>query len=337
MDALDNRIPPWTEIMERIGTEIPRYPTKSVKNFSYSRIRRMLKFDQNGKCVNAFQLASSTEFLKLGYDLIKSKPGNMVHGSDRLTLDGLPLSWFEKTSDSLRRESYVFKPSRRVYIPKPNGKKRPLGISSLSPPWGAEFISAGALAYPGGGAVNSWVARSPPPNTRAGIKSSHSLLRFCWRKFWKENSVNTPMVLDHPKGCHSALFPIRNWKGVTWVLEGDIKSFFDNIDHNIVAELLRKHFNEQRLLNIYWKLVKAGYIEWDNKQRKFVESNTGVPQGGIISPLLSNLILHEFDVHMEKLIAHREKVNQGVEGAPFNWLYARPNVLQLRRRDQVSQ
>ena len=54
------------------------------------KIRKMLKYDQSGRCTNAFQLAVSTEFLKLGYDLIKSKPGNMVHGSDKLTLDGLP-------------------------------------------------------------------------------------------------------------------------------------------------------------------------------------------------------------------------------------------------------
>lgn len=57
-------------------------------------------------------------------------------------------------------------------------------------------------------------------------------------------------------------------------------------------------------------LVKAGYIEWDNKQKKFIEPNTGVPQGGIISPLLSNLILHEFDIYIEKIIIDRENINR---------------------------
>ena len=83
------------------------------------------------------------------------------------------------------------------------------------------------------------------------------------------------------RGCHSALSQIRKWKGMSWVLEGDIKSFFDNIDHNIVAELLKRHFCEQRLLNLYWKLVKAGYIEWDNNQKKFIEPKTGVPRSAL--------------------------------------------------------
>ena len=139
VESLSECVPPWTEIMERIGTEIPEHPRsrkKKAKNFSSLKLRKMLKFDHKGRCVNAFQLATSVDFLKLGYDIIKSKPGNMVRGSDKQTLDGLPLIWFEETSKALTEESYVFKPARRVYIPKPNGKKIPLGISSpaLPPP-----------------------------------------------------------------------------------------------------------------------------------------------------------------------------------------------------------
>ena len=126
------------------------------------------------------------------------------------------------------------------------------------------------------------------------------------------------------RGCHSALAQIRNWKGVYWLLEGDIKSFFDNIDHNIIAELLKRNFNEQKegLLNVYWKLVKAGYIEWDNKKRMFIEPLSGVPQGGIVSPLLSNLILHEFDKYLEKLISDREAENEKIKKDSLNPAYS---------------
>lgn len=138
------------------------------------------------------------------------------------------------------------------------------------------------------------------------------------------------------RGCHSALAQIRKWKGVSWVLEGDIKSFFDNIDHNIIAELLQRHFKDQRLLNLYWKAVKAGYIEWDNGKKKFIEPLAGVPQGGIISPLLSNLILHEFDVHMEKLILNREGLNKDVKKELPNPYYRQLTRKLMKLKSELS-
>ncbi len=72
-----------------------------------------------------------------------------------------------------------------------------------------------------------------------------------------------PLFSDHShgfrpsRGCHTALREVRDWKGVTWFIEGDIKGFFDNIDHHILEELLKAHFNETRLLHLYWKFVKA--------------------------------------------------------------------------------
>ena len=95
MDSLENQVPHWTEIMERIGPDIPKHPLdrkKKPKKFGSAKLRKMLRYDEIGRCTNAFELAVSSEFLKLGYDIIKSKPGNMVRGSDKLTLDGIPLT-----------------------------------------------------------------------------------------------------------------------------------------------------------------------------------------------------------------------------------------------------
>ena len=82
--------------MERIGSDLPpRSDSRkklSSKKFNSARLRKMLNYDAEGRCINAFRLATSTDFLKLGYEIIKSKPGNMVRGSDSLTLDGIPLS-----------------------------------------------------------------------------------------------------------------------------------------------------------------------------------------------------------------------------------------------------
>lgn len=110
LDTLGETTPHWTEIMERIGSEIPKQSKdKKKRKFSYAKFRKMLKYNSSGKCENAFQLATSPEFLRLSYDFIKSKPGNMVRGSDQLTLDGIPRTWFEDTSKLLCEEKYVFK------------------------------------------------------------------------------------------------------------------------------------------------------------------------------------------------------------------------------------
>jgi len=79
------------------------------------------------------------------------------------------------------------------------------------------------------------------------------------------------------------------------VIEGDIKGFFDNVDHQILADILARKVEDKRFLDLYWKLVHAGYVE----SGRFVESQIGVPQGGLLSPLLSNIYLHEFDEYME--------------------------------------
>lgn len=93
-------------------------------------LREMLVFDEQGRCVNAFKVLSDIMVLQNAYDKIKSKPGNMSPGSDKETLDGLPVNGFPRTNQELYHEKYTFKPVRRVYIPKANGKKRPLGIAS---------------------------------------------------------------------------------------------------------------------------------------------------------------------------------------------------------------
>nr|ADZ23991.1 reverse transcriptase [Ophiostoma torulosum] len=245
---------------------------KNMKNLNQNQnLQGVTIFDSNNRCLNAFDIIVSEECLRAAYQDLKSKPGMMVEGTDNITLDGINEEWFEKTSFELNREQYQFKPVRKVYIPKANGKMRPLGISS--------------------------------PRDRI-IQQAMKLVM---------ESVLEPRFseLSHgfrPKrGCHSALKEIRQWKGVAWFIEGDIKSFFDKINHNNLENLLNNHFKDARLIHLYWKLVKAGYVEWNTK--KFVPSDMGVPQGGIISPLLSNLILHELVKFIEDRIKSLEIAN----------------------------
>lgn len=243
-------------------------------------IKDKISYNSQGECVNAFETLCDINSLSLyaAYYMLKSKPGNMVAGADKATLDGINEKWFKVTNHNLLNESWQAKPSRRVLIPKANGKMRPLGISS--------------------------------PRDKIVQQSMKMMLETVLEPYFSESSHG---FRPH-KGCHTALREIRNWKGVTWFIEGDI--IFDNIDHNILdgvrSQIYWKNALETRDLStgfLYWKFVKAGYVEWDSDKKVYVNSDMGVPQGGIISPILSNLMLNKLDTFMDQTINSLEKQN----------------------------
>lgn len=244
-----------------------------------------LEYDENGKCINAFKILSCSESLRLSYNSLKSNPGNMVPGSDKQTFDGLTWEWFHNTQKTLFQETYSPKPARRVYIPKPNGKKRPLGIAS--------------------------------PRDKIVQQSLKLILEHVLEPKFSDLSHG----FRPNRGCQTALREIRRWGGVPWLIEGDIKGFFDNIDHHILESLLKKHFNETRFFNLYWKLVKAGYVEWDTNKIKLISTDVGVPQGSIIGPILSNLVLHELDLYVEELMKKLEDKRKGIVAYKTNPKY----------------
>lgn len=142
-------------------------------------IQKELILQEDGRCANAFNLISSPEMLKAAYAILKSKPGMMSKGTDEETLDGIDTKWFERQSELIRKEQYQPKPARRELIPKPNGKKRPLGISS--------------------------------PRDRI-IQQAMKLVMECKIEPTFSNSSHG---FRPRRSCHSALREIRNWKGVT--------------------------------------------------------------------------------------------------------------------------
>ena len=107
------------------------------------------------------------------------------------------------------------------------------------------------------------------------------------------------------RSCHTALTQIqRNFTGVKWFIEGDIKGYFDTIDHHILVDILRRRIKDEYLISLIWKFLKAGYLEdW-----KFNPTYSGTPQGSVISPILANIYLNEFDTYVEEYI---EKFNRG--------------------------
>jgi retron-type reverse transcriptase len=94
------------------------------------------------------------------------------------------------------------------------------------------------------------------------------------------------------------------WSGVTWLIEGDISQCFDDIDHEVLIEVLRRKIKDERFLNLIKKFLRAGYFDID---RVLKNSLAGTPQGGIISPILSNIYLHELDEYVKQLQAEYER------------------------------
>lgn len=268
----------------------------------YKLITERLQYNKEGKCTNASKILRNPFFLKLAYESIRSKPGNSTKGSDSELLDGIPRTWFHSTSKKLKAGSFNFRPSRRVWIPKPHGGLRPLGIAC--------------------------------PRDKIVQQSARLVMEHVLNPKFLECSHG----FRPKRGCHSALKKIRSWSRVSWFIEGDIKSFFDRIDHHLLAELLKKHFDDPDLLTLYWKLVKAGYLEWDpkKKRRDLALGDIGVPQGGILSPLLSNVILHELDKFVEDLIDKQKKVIDGTPRSISNKKYSRLTYQITKNRKELE-
>lgn len=238
--------------------------------------RRNAKRDWVNK--DLYRLLFKLDLFEIAYEKIKSNPGNMTNGTDGITLDGFSYTTIGNMIQSLRDESFQFKPARREYIPKSNGKLRPLGVAS--------------------------------PRDKIVQEIIHLILEAIY------DSPHGPYFHDSSHGfrpnrsCHSALKEFRlKWTGVVWIIEGDIKSCFDEIDHEVLVSLLKRKIDDDRFLNLIWKSLRAGYL-WKREKH---DSLCGSPQGSICSPILANIYLHELDDFIESL---RQKYEKGSRRKP---------------------
>jgi len=216
------------------------------------------------------------ELFLRAYGKIYRNAGATTKGSTKETVDGMSLQKIHNIIDLLRQERYVWTPVRRTEIPKPNGKKRPLGI----PTWSDKLVQ--------------------------------EALRTLLAAYYEQRFSSHSHGFRPNRGCHTALNEIRKtWKATVWFIEGDIKGAFDNVDHSILLEIIQRDIHDGRLLNLVNGLLKAGYMEdW-----RYFDTLSGTPQGGIISPLLFNIYLSELDRWVEDtlipayMIGERRKPN----------------------------
>jgi nicotine oxidoreductase len=240
------------------------------------RLEHLRKRNSNRQWVNRdlYRLMYKEDWYILAYERLKSKPGNMTAGSDGETLDGFSLEDIQQIIQAMRTEQFQFKPVRTVYIPKANGKQRKLGIPSTRDKLVHEVIRMILEAI----YDSPYGAYFLP--TSHGFRSGHS--------------------------CHTALREYRSaWTATNWLIEGDIHACFDELDHQVLVTLLRRKITDERFLNLIWKLLRAGYMDVHGNRK---DSLIGSPQGGIVSPILANVYLHELDEFVESL---RRRLEQG--------------------------
>jgi group II intron reverse transcriptase/maturase len=209
-----------------------------------------------------YRLLFNRELYLRAYARLYPNKGAMTKGSTEETVDGMSLAKIDRLIDDVKYERYQCPPVRRTYILKRNGKQRPLGIPSWSDKLLQEVMRSILEAY-----------FEPQFNQHShGFRPNH--------------------------GCHTALSEIRTWKGTRWFIEGDIAKYFETIDHDVLLAILSEHIHDGRFLRLIRELLEAGYLEdW-----KFNKTISGAPQGGVISPILSNIYLHRFDEWVETVL-----------------------------------
>ena len=208
----------------------------------------------------------------MAYGKIYRNKGAMTHGVTQETPDGMSLEKIDRIIEALRYERYQWLPARRTSIPKKNGKKRPLGM----PVWSDKLVQEG--------------------------------IRLILEAYYEPQFSEHSHGFRPERGCHTVFREMYyNWHGTTWFIEGDISQCFDKLNHELLLKTLEEKIHDGRFINFMRELFDAGYMEdWT-----FNQTLSGVPQGGIVSPILSNILLDKLDKFVETVLI--PKYTRGVK------------------------
>ena len=231
--------------------------------------------NENYKYQRLYRNLYNPQFYLLAYQRIQANPGNMTAGTDGKTIDGMGIKRINALIEKVRDFSYQPHPARRTYIPKANGKMRPLGIPSFDD------------------------------------KLIQEVVRLILESIYEPTFSNQSHGFRMGRSCHTALKYVQKYfTGTKWFVEGDIKGCFDNVDHHVLMHILRKRIADEHFISLLWKFLKAGYMEDWNYHNTY----SGTPQGSIISPILANIYMNELDNYMQEYAnrfncGERRKIN----------------------------
>jgi len=225
--------------------------------------------DKTRRVNRLLRLISHPQWLRHAAEVTLSSKGAKTPGVDGITKIHLQVNlstYLENISNDLLMGNYKPMPARRIYIPKTNGKQRPLGIPTLK-----DRIVQRAML----------MAMEP---------------------IWENDFHSLSYGFRPERSVHHAIRTVKlqmtdnNEQRGRWVIEGDLSSYFDTVHHRLLMKCVRKRISCQRFNDLLWQFLKAGHID----RNLFCATSEGVPQGGVISPLLSNIMLNEFDQYLDK-------------------------------------
>jgi group II intron reverse transcriptase/maturase len=214
-------------------------------------------------CDELYRQLFNPQLYLLAYGRIYANQGAMTPGVTEETADGMSLEKIGVIIDAMRHERYRFSPVRRIHIPKRNGKTRPLGL----PTWSDKLVG--------------------------------EVVRLLLEAYYEPMFSGRSHGFRPGRGCHTALREVaETWTGTTWFIEADISDCFGSFDHRIMVEILSEKIHDERFLRLMRNMLEAGYLEdwtWN-------ATLSGVPQGGVVSPILSNIYLHKVDEYVETVL-----------------------------------
>ena len=222
-------------------------------------------------CEQLYRQLFNPQLYLMAYGRIYANHGAMTPGATQETADGMSMEKIERIIDAMRHERYRFSPVRRVQIPKKNGTLRPLGL----PTWSDKLVG--------------------------------EVVRLLLTAYYEPTFSDHSHGFRSGRGCHTALRQVADtWSGTTWFIEADISDCFGSFDHEIMVRILSEKIHDGRFLRLIRNMLTAGYLEdwtWN-------ATLSGAPQGGTVSPVLSNIYLHKLDEFVETVLI--PKYTQGV-------------------------
>jgi len=212
-------------------------------------------------CDELYRQLFNPHLYLLAHGRIYSNHGAMTPGACGETADGMSLAKIGRIIDALRHERYRFAPVKRVYIPKKNSRKmRPLGL----PSWSDKLVG--------------------------------EVMRLLLEAYYEPQFSGHSYGFRPGRGCHTALTDVAvSWTATTWFIEGDISDCFGSLDHSVLLGILGEKIRDNRFLRLIKQMLRAGYLEdWE-----WNATLSGAPQGGVVSPVLSNIYLDRLDKFVE--------------------------------------
>ena len=211
---------------------------------------------------NLYDLLHWDYWMHISAERVLARPGSETDGVDNVTRAAFKADYehqMQMLLDQLKRRTYEPQPVRRVYIPKHDGKQRPLGIPALR-----DRIVQEALR-----AILDPIYESDFHPHSYGFRKGRRTV----------DAIAVLMPLFNTSVKHY------------YVIEGDLQSYFDTVHHRTLMKLLRRRLKDRALLDLIWKFLKSGVMEGG----LFARTESDVQQRGVISPLLANVYLNEFD------------------------------------------